>query len=69
MYRAKITNNKKEMKDPPPFGPAAPPGIVAMASYMEVWCSGFLDPGPDYTEFRIFGGNGVLIWKGRVDGY
>jgi hypothetical protein len=52
----------------PPFGPGFSATEAADADKMEVWHTQFKDPGPDYSEFRLFKG-GRQVGSKRIDGY
>lgn len=56
-----------------PFGPGFPEELAVQADYMEVWGSGFKDPGPDFCEFRLFKGDPKAaterIATRRLNGY
>ena len=53
---------------PKPVGPGFAAGQVKGATRMEIWGTSFHDPGPDYTEFRLFKGDRFLA-SSRIDGY
>lgn len=53
---------------PPPFGPGFGNGQVKTATRMEIWGTNFNDPGPDFTEFRLFKGS-VFLASRRLNGY
>lgn len=42
---------------------------LAKAKRVEVWCSAYSDPGPDYSIIKIFDGENRLIHTARVEGY
>jgi len=44
------------------------PNVFVAATKIEVWASGFKDNGPDYTEVRVMGQDG-LIYKCIIGGY
>jgi len=69
MHKVSETKNKGEMTEAAPFGPGFPGAKVEVAERMEVWGSGFNDPGPDFCEFRLFDAEGRKIASRRVDGY
>ena len=50
----------------PPFGPGINRADIHL---LEVWASGFKDPGDDYCEFRVFDAGGQLLATRRLDGY
>ncbi len=60
---------RKQAQAPPPFGPGFAAEIVAKTEKLEVHCSEFKDPGPDFTEFRAFDAEGALIARQRIGGY
>lgn len=43
-------------------------GQVEQADRLEVWGSGFSDPGPDWCELRLMN-DGVVVAKSREAGY
>jgi len=69
MYLDKKTSDKDQMKNPAPFGPGFSEDQIKESATMEVWATGFSDPGPDYCEFRLFDADGKRIATRRVDGY
>ena len=52
----------------PPFGPGFTEDQVKQADKMEVWCSGFKDPGPDFTRFKLLKGDETVASQ-EVGGY
>jgi hypothetical protein len=60
---------RKEAAEAPPFGPGFPPDIVARTERLEIWCSRFEDPGPDYSEVKAFDAQGQLLGSRCQDGY
>jgi hypothetical protein len=54
---------------PKPFGPGFPVGALKNVETLEVWGSEFKDPGPDFTEFRVFDAKGLALGTRRVEGY
>ena len=53
----------------PPFGPGFSEEQVEQAAALELWGSGFKDPGPDCNEFRLIDADGDVIAKKRLNGY
>lgn len=53
----------------PPFGPGFNAGVVAKVETVEVWASGFGDPGDDFCEFRALDAAGKEIGRIRIGGY
>jgi hypothetical protein len=68
MIREVTTNVQKEAAEGQPFGPGFDHALASKADRMEVWGSSFVDPGPDFCEYRLFE-KGVRIATKRVDGY
>ena len=68
---AKFTGERarKQAVLQPPFGPGFDAGIVGKTETVEVFGSGFKDPGSDFCEFRAFDAKGELISTGRIGGY
>jgi len=57
---------RHECASRPPFGV----GLVNdHIERVEIWCTEFKDPGPDYTEFRMYDAAGALIATRRIGGY
>ncbi len=54
---------------PPPLGPGFRDDVVARVETVEVWASGFGDPGDDFCEFRALDAGGREIARIRVGGY
>ena len=54
---------------PPPFGPGFRDEVVARVETVEVWASGFDDPGEDFCEFRALDAAGNEIARTRIGGY
>lgn len=54
---------------PPPFGPGFRDEVVARVEAVEVWASGFGDPGDDFCEFRALDAAGKEIARTRIGGY
>ncbi len=71
MYKqATITQDVPKMAmELPPFGPGFDRATAEDAVRMEVWCTSFNDPSPDFTEFRLFNAKGEQYAQGQVDGY
>ena len=69
MYKLSETRDKKSMSEPAPLGPGFQAAKLEKADHMEVWGSGFSDPGADYCEFRLFDAEGQKIASRRVEGY
>ena len=69
MYRIRTTDRKVEMLIAPPFGPGFAPAEAEAAVTMEVWGSGFNDPGADFCEFRLFDSTGQQIAVKRREAY
>ena len=69
--KSKFTGGRarKQASAPPPFGPAFSAEIVEKTETLEIFGSGFNDPGPDFCEFRAFDANGVLVGQRRIGGY
>lgn len=53
----------------PPLGPEFRDDVVEKAETVEVWASGFNDPGEDFCEFRALDAGGREIARTRVGGY
>lgn len=56
------------MNEKPPFGPGFDLPLNSRGYCMEVWGTEINDPGPDYTEFRLFSGE-EMVKTERIAGY
>ena len=52
----------------PPFGGGFSKEQADQADALEIWASGFSDPGPDFCEVRLLKGGKVFATK-TIDGY
>lgn len=52
-----------------PFGPGLTEEQAKGVTKVEVWCSSFNDPGPDYTDFKFFDQAGKLVGTRTLGGY
>jgi hypothetical protein len=52
-----------------PIGPGFPADVIEKMARLEVWGSGFKDPGPDYCIFKAFDAEGKEIRTRTVGGY
>lgn len=71
MYHAETLTGRKmhetALKDP--FGPRCNPEEIKGAVELQIWFSSFTDPGPDCSEFRFIGADGMLLLTKKINGY
>lgn len=68
MFLHTVSKEKSSMTRPVPFGGGFDEREAEEADRMEVWCSRFDDPGPDYNVFRLVKDD-MVIAERRVVGY
>jgi hypothetical protein len=51
------------------WGMGLSPEEVERVFIVEVWGSGIMDPGPDFTEHRALDNSGSIIATHQMDGY
>ena len=59
---------REKAMQPPPFGGGFSKEQADQADALEVWVSGFTDPGPDFCEMRLMK-DGKAIAVKTVGGY
>jgi hypothetical protein len=68
MHLLRTETNPANMTEPKPFGFGFTESEVVEASRMEVWGTSFTDT-EEYTEARLFDGDGAMFRTSRVEGY
>jgi hypothetical protein len=71
MYRAEVVSGNDVVGAATvarPLGPEFSSELAKQADCMEVWCSGMMDPGPDYCRFDLKA-NGKVIASKLIRGY
>lgn len=68
-YLHSTSTDPMSAKQQPPFGPGFTDEEIARSVKMEVWCSSFSDPGPDWTVFKLIAADGRIVGTKLVEGY